>query len=357
MLLGAGNHQIADSTIYNNKTTNAVKAGGIATGTGTSTLKNVAISSNTASGNGGGLYLWDNNLSVQNTFLEPERLPRTYRTTGGSTRALALEPGSVAMGAVPYADAGSGVWNGAQTSGGRYYDQRGVETVEYLSVSIGAYSDPPTPVEPTVTTTAASSVTTTTASSGGNATGDGGAAVTARGVCWNTTGSPTISDTKTSDGAGTGAFTCALTGLWANTIYYVRAYAVNSEGTNYVNQVDFATQDDNDGVDPAIEDDVPGPGGGYGDGNGDGSPDKNQPNVTSLETHDDSGYVTFDSTATDGTILQNVSAFSPSTVGAPSDVHMPRGVFSFEIHGVSAGPDRDHEYVHSEGHLGNRLLR
>ena len=36
---------------------------------------------------------------------------------GGSTRALALEPGSVAMGAVPYADAGSGVWNGAQTSG------------------------------------------------------------------------------------------------------------------------------------------------------------------------------------------------------------------------------------------------
>ena len=52
-----------------------------------------------------------------------------------------------------------------------------------------------------------------------------------------------------------------------------------------------------------------GPGGGYGDGNGDGSPDKNQPNVTSLETHDDSGYVTFDSTATDGTILQNVSAF------------------------------------------------
>lgn len=59
---------------------------------------------------------------------------------------------------------------------------------------------------PVVTTTAASGVTTTTAVSGGNVTDDGGAEVTARGVCWGTSANPTISGSKTTDGKGTGSF-------------------------------------------------------------------------------------------------------------------------------------------------------
>jgi uncharacterized protein (TIGR02145 family) len=87
---------------------------------------------------------------------------------------------------------------------------------------------------PTVTTNAISSITTTTATSGGNITSDGGATITARGICWSTTANPTIAlTTKTVDGTGIGAFTSSITGLAANTRYYVRAYATNSVGTAY----------------------------------------------------------------------------------------------------------------------------
>jgi hypothetical protein len=94
---------------------------------------------------------------------------------------------------------------------------------------------------PTVTTTAVSNITQTTATSGGNVTSDGGAAVTVRGVCWSTSTNPTTANSKTSDGSGTGSYTSSLTGLTANTIYYVKAYAKNSVGTSYGNQVSFTT--------------------------------------------------------------------------------------------------------------------
>jgi hypothetical protein len=94
----------------------------------------------------------------------------------------------------------------------------------------------------TLTTTAISAITTTTASSGGNISLDGGAAVTARGVCWSTSINPTIAlSTKTIDGSGIGSFTSSITGLVAGTSYYVRGYATNSVGTAYGNQVVFTT--------------------------------------------------------------------------------------------------------------------
>lgn len=94
---------------------------------------------------------------------------------------------------------------------------------------------------PTLTTATVTSMTLTTAVSGGNITSDGGAAVTARGVCWATTSNPTISNSKTTDGTGSGSFTSTLTGLQAATIYYVRAYATNSVGTAYGNEVSFTS--------------------------------------------------------------------------------------------------------------------
>jgi uncharacterized protein (TIGR02145 family) len=97
-------------------------------------------------------------------------------------------------------------------------------------------------VLPTVSTISASSITTTTATLGGNITSDGGSAVTARGVVWSTSSNPTISlTTKTSNSAGTGTFSSSLTGLSPNTAYYVRAYATNSAGTGYGNEVTFTT--------------------------------------------------------------------------------------------------------------------
>src|ERR1035437_3442232 len=93
----------------------------------------------------------------------------------------------------------------------------------------------------TLTTTVVSSITLTTAVSGGNIISDGGGTITARGTCWATAANPTITDSKTTDGTGTGTFTSNLTGLSAGTTYHVRAYATNSAGTAYGNDLSFAT--------------------------------------------------------------------------------------------------------------------
>ncbi|HPR17483.1 MAG TPA: T9SS type A sorting domain-containing protein [Candidatus Cloacimonadota bacterium] len=91
-------------------------------------------------------------------------------------------------------------------------------------------------VIPTVTVASVTDITKFTASGGGNVTSDGGGTVTARGICWNSSEVPHLSncgDNYTVDGTGTGSFTSALTGLDANTSYRVRAYATNSAGTAY----------------------------------------------------------------------------------------------------------------------------
>ena len=95
---------------------------------------------------------------------------------------------------------------------------------------------------PVMSTTVVTDITQTTAKSGGNITSDGGATVTARGVCWSISQTPTIADYKTTDGTGTSSFTSAITGLTANTTYYVRAYATNSAGTAYGSALSFITQ-------------------------------------------------------------------------------------------------------------------
>ena len=96
-----------------------------------------------------------------------------------------------------------------------------------------------------LTTAAATAITRTTATSGGNITNDGGAAITERGIVWSTTANPTVSlTTKTASGTGTGTFSSNLTGLTANTTYYVRAYATNSRGTFYGNEITFRTTAD-----------------------------------------------------------------------------------------------------------------
>jgi hypothetical protein len=100
---------------------------------------------------------------------------------------------------------------------------------------------PTTPQIPVLSTAAVTDITGTTASCGGNITSDHGFTVTSRGVCWSTGMTPTIADPKTTDGTGAGNFTSAITGLIANTTYYVRAYATNSAGTGYGSAMSFKT--------------------------------------------------------------------------------------------------------------------
>ncbi len=100
------------------------------------------------------------------------------------------------------------------------------------------------PALPILTTTAVTNIAQTTATSGGNVISPAGSSVIARGVCWSISQNPTIEDDHTTDGIGTGMFISNLTGLKVNTLYtlyYVRAYATNSEGTSYGNQIFFTT--------------------------------------------------------------------------------------------------------------------
>ena len=94
---------------------------------------------------------------------------------------------------------------------------------------------------PVLTTAAVTSLASTSVTSGGTISNDGGSEVTARGVCWSTSPSPTISNSKTTDGSGSGTFTSNLTGLLPGTAYYVRAYLTNSVETAYGSQVSFTT--------------------------------------------------------------------------------------------------------------------
>ena len=94
-----------------------------------------------------------------------------------------------------------------------------------------------------VTTNNITDIKSTTAQCGGDVslTSVDGLKVTARGVCWSTSQNPTISNSHTTDGNGTGSFTSSITGLTANTTYYVRAYATNEKGTSYGEQRSFTT--------------------------------------------------------------------------------------------------------------------
>lgn len=94
---------------------------------------------------------------------------------------------------------------------------------------------------PELSTANISFISTTTAVSGGNITSDGGGLINERGVCWNTTGNPTIENNRTIDGTGSGSFGSNITGLSINTKYYVRAYAENSAGVSYGEEKSFTT--------------------------------------------------------------------------------------------------------------------
>ena len=94
---------------------------------------------------------------------------------------------------------------------------------------------------PTLITSDVTEITETTAMISCEVTNDGGASVTSRGVCWSISENPTIEDTHTNDGEGIGVFTSTMTNLTPNTTYYVRAYATNSEGTSYGNEMNFTT--------------------------------------------------------------------------------------------------------------------
>jgi hypothetical protein len=98
-------------------------------------------------------------------------------------------------------------------------------------------------IKPIVYTQSVTDIKPTTVSAIGDIALLGAPVPTAHGICWNTTGNPTITDSKVNKGAAssTGTFTASLTGLTPNTTYFYRAYVTNDEGTVYGEIEHFST--------------------------------------------------------------------------------------------------------------------
>jgi hypothetical protein len=94
---------------------------------------------------------------------------------------------------------------------------------------------------PTLTTSAVFGITLSTAEAGGIIIDDGGNEISEKGVCWSTEELPTTLNESTTNGTGSGSFTSYLTHLKPGTTYFVRAYALNSAGESYGNQLSFTT--------------------------------------------------------------------------------------------------------------------
>ncbi|WP_374165621.1 beta strand repeat-containing protein [Arcticibacter sp. MXS-1] len=137
---------------------------------------------------------------------------------------------------------GSGSYSGGLTGlspNTKYYVR--AYAVNSVGVSYGNEISFSTYTIPTITTLPVYNVTSVDAKGGGDIISDGGATVTTSGICWNTTGNPTVNDLRTTSGVGIGQFIHTMKDLLGSTTYYVRAYAVNSAGTAYGNVESFTT--------------------------------------------------------------------------------------------------------------------
>jgi uncharacterized protein (TIGR02145 family) len=92
-----------------------------------------------------------------------------------------------------------------------------------------------------VTTDTITAITTNSATGGGFVASDGGASVTSRGTCWSLASLPVNTGLHTVDGTGTGSFVSRMTNLLPDTLYYARAFAINSNGTAYGSTRTFRT--------------------------------------------------------------------------------------------------------------------
>jgi uncharacterized protein (TIGR02145 family) len=94
---------------------------------------------------------------------------------------------------------------------------------------------------PTLTTNVVLNIFDEKAVCGGTINSEGLAPVTSRGVCWSKFENPTMDSSHLDLGLGAGFFEGTISGLEPETDYFVRAYAINSNGLVYGNQESFKT--------------------------------------------------------------------------------------------------------------------
>ncbi len=141
---------------------------------------------------------------------------------------------------VPAGDDGLGSFTSNLTNltpGTKYYVRAYAENG--AGVSYGNPDSLHTLDYPSVKTLAVASFVSDTGIGGGNITDDGGSIITERGVCWGLAENPAYSSSHTTDGTGTGLYSSTLTGLTPDVTYHVRAYARNSVGISYGDDLTF----------------------------------------------------------------------------------------------------------------------
>jgi len=238
----AVNMTITQCTIAFN--TSFFGGGGIDLASTDANINNTILANNTG-GSGNNFYSFGGSLNSQGYNLEDATEAGFTGTgdqqnanpnlaaiarNGGPTKTHALRSGSDAIDAIP----GPG-YNGAPT-----IDQRGVTRPQGANVDVGAFE---LKQLPRLTTQAVTDISITSATGNGTITRLGVPNPTAHGMVWNTTGTPTLADNSTNEGAATaiGPFTSNMSGLTPYNTYYVRAYATNASGTAYGNEVTFTT--------------------------------------------------------------------------------------------------------------------
>lgn len=97
---------------------------------------------------------------------------------------------------------------------------------------------------PTLITLPVEEITYTSAHSGGRISSDGGGNLTSRGLVWDTVSNPTVERHLglNDEGSGSRLFFISITDLRPAASYYLRAFATNSAGTAYGDEISFATK-------------------------------------------------------------------------------------------------------------------
>ncbi len=111
--------------------------------------------------------------------------------------------------------------------------------IDNCNVCVGGSTGETPCMLPTVLTVDATVVTESTANPGGDVSDDSGAPISSRGICYSTTPEPVSPCVEA--GSGTGTFVSSLTGLDSDTLYYIRAFAINSLGAAHGEQSSFTT--------------------------------------------------------------------------------------------------------------------
>ena len=123
-----------------------------------------------------------------------------------------------------------------------YYEfLNGFNSMRTVAKTFKTETTPIVMILPTVITAEVSEIAEYSAQCGGEVTNDGGAEVTERGICWSTNENPTLNDNHVAAGVGLGVFAVLVDSLQDNTIYHVRAYAINEAGTAYGLDREFTT--------------------------------------------------------------------------------------------------------------------